>query len=119
MEIGTGAQDIGTEASPIGTEAHEIGTEASPIGTGASPTATGAEASARLRTPSPTNAGGGPRDPPPAGVPSRGRGATCGLRRYSTVTKSVAPRPKVSGWYISSAFGGGTTKRPGVVARAT
>ncbi len=38
---------------------------------------------------------------------------------YSTITRSVAPRPKVSGWYISSAFGGGTTKTPGVVARAT
>src|SRR5262249_40812758 len=43
-----------------------------------------------------------------------------GLREpYSTTTRSVAPRPKVSGWYISSAFGGGTTKVPGVVARAT
>src|SRR5215510_15729555 len=39
--------------------------------------------------------------------------------RYSTTTRSVAPRPKVSGWYISSAFDGGTTNTPGVVARAT
>ena len=38
---------------------------------------------------------------------------------YSTTTMSVAPRPKVSGLYISSAFVGGTTNRPGVVARAT
>ena len=38
---------------------------------------------------------------------------------HSTLTRSVAPRPKVSGAYISSARGGGTTKRPGVVARAT
>ena len=38
---------------------------------------------------------------------------------YSTITRSVPPRPKVSGWYISSAFGGGTTNVPGVVARAT
>ena len=37
----------------------------------------------------------------------------------STITRSVPPRPKVSGWYISSAFGGGTTNVPGVVARAT
>src|SRR5882672_7966410 len=39
--------------------------------------------------------------------------------RYSITTRSVAPRPKVSGWYISSAFVGGTTNTPGVVARAT
>jgi hypothetical protein len=39
--------------------------------------------------------------------------------RYSTITLSVPPRPNVSGWYISSAFGGGTTNTPGVVARAT
>jgi hypothetical protein len=38
---------------------------------------------------------------------------------HSTITRSLAPRPNVSGMYISSAFGGGTTKRPGVVARAT
>jgi hypothetical protein len=38
---------------------------------------------------------------------------------HSTTTRSPAPRPKVSGAYISSAFGGGTTKEPGVVARAT
>lgn len=37
---------------------------------------------------------------------------------YSMTILSVAPRPNVSGWYISSAFGGGTTKWPGVVARA-
>jgi hypothetical protein len=41
------------------------------------------------------------------------------LSSYSTTTRSVAPRPKVSGWYISSAFVGGTTNEPGVVARAT
>ena len=39
--------------------------------------------------------------------------------RYSMMTRSPAPRPKVSGLYISSAFGGGTTKTPGVVAFAT
>jgi hypothetical protein len=38
---------------------------------------------------------------------------------YWTMTRSVEPRPKVSGAYISSAFGGGTTNVPGVVARAT
>ena len=38
---------------------------------------------------------------------------------HSTITLSVPPRPKVSGWYISSAFAGGTTNTPGVVARAT
>ena len=43
----------------------------------------------------------------------------CAPLLHSTTTRSVAPRPKVSGWYISSAFGGGTTKEPGVVARAT
>lgn len=37
---------------------------------------------------------------------------------YSTTTRSVPLRPKVSGWYISSALAGGTTKLPGVVARA-
>ena len=36
---------------------------------------------------------------------------------YSTTTTSVCPRPNVSGAYISSARGGGATKRPGVVAR--
>ena len=40
-------------------------------------------------------------------------------RRYSTITRSLAPRPKVSGMYISSALVGGTTNVPGVVARAT
>jgi hypothetical protein len=49
--------------------------------------------------------------PPPAALP-------CSGGFYSTTTRSVAPRPKVSGWYISSAFGGGTTNAPGVVARA-
>jgi hypothetical protein len=44
-------------------------------------------------------------------------GGFCG--DYSTFTKSVPVRPKVSGWYISSAFAGGTTNCPGVVARAT
>ena len=38
---------------------------------------------------------------------------------YSTTTLSDAERPKVSGEYISSALVGGTTKWPGVVARAT
>ena len=38
---------------------------------------------------------------------------------YSTITRSLPPRPNVSGMYISSAFVGGTTKLPGVVARAT
>jgi hypothetical protein len=42
-----------------------------------------------------------------------------GPRRHSTMTRSLPPRPNVSGIYISSAFGGGTTKLPGVVARAT
>lgn len=37
---------------------------------------------------------------------------------YSTNTRSPALRPKVSGMYISSALAGGTTKLPGVVARA-
>jgi hypothetical protein len=35
------------------------------------------------------------------------------------MTFALALRPKVSGWYISSAFAGGTTKVPGVVALAT
>ncbi len=39
--------------------------------------------------------------------------------RYSMTTRSLGPRPKVSGSYISSALAGGTTKVPGVVARAT
>ena len=38
---------------------------------------------------------------------------------YSTITQSLAPRPKTSGEYISSALVGGAMKRPGVVARAT
>jgi pimeloyl-ACP methyl ester carboxylesterase len=38
---------------------------------------------------------------------------------YSTITRSLALRPKTSGEYISSALAGGTTKSPGVVARAT
>ncbi len=38
---------------------------------------------------------------------------------YSTTRTSLALRPKVSGEYISSAFAGGTMKRPGVVARVT
>ena len=37
----------------------------------------------------------------------------------STITRSVLPRPKVSGVYISSARAGGTMNSPGVVARAT
>ncbi len=38
---------------------------------------------------------------------------------YSTITQSLLLRPKTSGEYISSALVGGTTKIPGVVARAT
>jgi hypothetical protein len=38
---------------------------------------------------------------------------------HSITTRSPDPRPKVSGSYISSAFVGGTTKSPGVVARDT
>ena len=37
---------------------------------------------------------------------------------HSMRTRSVGPRPKVSGAYISSALVGGTMNRPGVVARA-
>lgn len=53
-------------------------------------------------------------------VASAGRGGAPApaQRAHSTITRSLAPRPKVSGSYISSALGGGTTKRPGVVARA-
>src|SRR6185503_2302453 len=51
--------------------------------------------------------------------PRRGSGAEGPLNRYSTTTRSLAPWPKVSGLYISSARGGGTTNVPGVVARAT
>ena len=47
--------------------------------------------------------------PPPRG----------GTPIYSTTTRSPPERPKVSGVYISSALAGGTTKSPGVVARAT
>lgn|GEM_PF-5376059 len=36
----------------------------------------------------------------------------------TTRTRSGAPRPNTSGWYISSAFGGGAMNVPGVVARA-
>ena len=38
---------------------------------------------------------------------------------YSTITKSLLLRPNTSGEYISSTLVGGTTKVPGVVARAT
>src|SRR5262249_55529944 len=38
---------------------------------------------------------------------------------YSTTSLSPALRPKVSGWYISSALAGATTNVPGVVARVT
>ncbi len=38
---------------------------------------------------------------------------------YSTITTSLPVRPKTSGECISSALAGGTTKVPGVVARAT
>lgn len=41
------------------------------------------------------------------------------LDAYCTTSRSLPARPKVSGWYISSALVGGTTKVPGVVARAT
>ena len=41
------------------------------------------------------------------------------IESHSTTTRSLAERPKISGWYISSAFVGGTTKLPGVVARVT
>ncbi len=41
------------------------------------------------------------------------------LEHHSTITRSLAERPNVSGMYISSALVGGTTKLPGVVARAT
>jgi len=44
---------------------------------------------------------------------------TSTLPPYSITTRSEAPRPNVSGMYISSALGGGTTKSPGVVARPT
>jgi hypothetical protein len=37
---------------------------------------------------------------------------------YWTITMLLPLRPKTSGEYISSALAGGTTKRPGVVARA-
>jgi hypothetical protein len=40
-------------------------------------------------------------------------------RSYSTITRSVALRPNVSGAYISSALAGGATYCPGVVARVT
>ena len=38
---------------------------------------------------------------------------------HSIRTRSLRLRPKVSGWYISSAFAGGTTNCPSVVARTT
>ena len=41
-----------------------------------------------------------------------------GTRPHSMMTRSLLLRPKVSGAYISSALAGGTTKVPGVVARA-
>lgn len=50
---------------------------------------------------------------------ARAREGGDGNPSYSTRRRSPAPRPKVSGAYISSAFGGGTTNAPGVVARAT
>jgi hypothetical protein len=37
---------------------------------------------------------------------------------YSTIIRSVALRPNVSGAYISSALAGGATYCPGVVARS-
>ena len=63
-------------------------------------------------------------DAPAGGVAAERPGvqamdATLVRERYSTTTMSVPPRPKVSGAYISSAFGGGTTNVPGVVARAS
>jgi hypothetical protein len=45
----------------------------------------------------------------------RQHGAEAG---YSTITRSVAPRPNTSGEYISSALGEPAVKVPGVVARA-
>ena len=51
----------------------------------------------------------------PEGACLRGGPAT----GYSTITLSLLLRPKTSGEYISSALAGGTTKVPGVVARAT
>jgi len=53
-----------------------------------------------------------------AGLRWARRESSVSLSGYSTITRSLGPRPKVSGWYISSAFGGGTTNVPGVVARA-
>lgn len=49
-----------------------------------------------------------------ARTPTRpGAGAPGGAPRvaltYSITTRSVPDRPNVSGWYISSAFAGGTT----------
>ncbi len=41
------------------------------------------------------------------------------IKGYSTISQSLPLRPKTSGEYISSALAGGTTKVPGVVARAT
>ena len=49
----------------------------------------------------------------------RRRNSSESAAAYSTITRSVPPRPNVSGMYISSARGGGTTNVPGVVARAT
>jgi len=54
-----------------------------------------------------------------AGLSLQGFATSGNAPGYSTTMRSLAPRPKVSGWYISSAFGGGTTNVPGVVARAT
>jgi len=45
--------------------------------------------------------------------------ATREARSYFTTSTILVPfRPKTSGWYISLAFKGGTTKVPMVVARA-
>jgi hypothetical protein len=56
------------------------------------------------------------QSPQPAVAP---RAVSRGVYGAHTSTHSVAPRPNVSGVYISSARGGGTTKVPGVVARAS
>lgn len=52
-------------------------------------------------------------------APSARRLCGLGCIVHSTITRSPALRPNVSGAYISSAFAGGTTNEPGVVARAT
>ena len=80
-----------------------------------------------LPVPAPAPPSAPPRSPmqPPPPPGSFGGGGCVAERRwgrgppYRTITRSVPPRPNVSGEYISSARGGGTMKSPGVVARAT